>query len=92
MFNSFFLALREAKVPCTLREYLTLLEAMNKGVAMYDVEEFYFLSRAALVKDERHLDRFDQVFGQSFKGLETVGGPARTRRRRYPRRMAPQAR
>ena len=75
MFNSFFLALREAKVPCTLREYLTLLEAMNKGVAMYDVEEFYFLSRAALVKDERHLDRFDQVFGQSFKGLETVGGP-----------------
>lgn len=75
MFNSFFLALREAKVPCTLREYLTLLEAMNKGVAMYDVEEFYYLSRAALVKDERHLDRFDQVFGQSFKGLETVGGP-----------------
>lgn len=74
MFNSFFLALREAKVPCTLREYLTLLEAMNKGVAMYDVEEFYFLSRAALVKDERHLDRFDQVFGQSFKGLETIGG------------------
>ncbi|MGB0410514.1 MAG: vWA domain-containing protein [Pikeienuella sp.] len=74
MFNSFFLALREAKVPCTLREYLTLLEAMNKGVAMYDVEEFYFLARAALVKDERHLDRFDQVFGQSFKGLETVGG------------------
>lgn len=75
MFNSFFLSLREAKVPCTLREYLTLLEAMNKGVAMYDVEEFYFLSRAALVKDERHLDRFDQVFSQSFKGLETVGGP-----------------
>lgn len=75
MFNSFFLALREAKVPCTLREYLTLLEAMNKGVAMYDVEEFYYLSRAALVKDERHLDRFDQVFGQSFKGLETIGGP-----------------
>lgn len=74
MFNSFFLTLRDAKVPVTLREYLTLLEAMNKGVAMYDIEEFYFLSRSALVKDERHLDKFDQVFGHYFKGIETVGG------------------
>lgn len=74
MFNSFFLTLRDAKVPVTLREYLTLLEAMDKGVAMYDVEEFYFLSRSALVKDERHLDKFDQVFGHCFKGIETVGG------------------
>ncbi len=74
MFNSFFLTLRDAKVPVTLREYLTLLEAMNKGVAMYDIEEFYFLSRSALVKDERHLDKFDQVFGHCFKGIETVGG------------------
>ena len=74
MFNSFFLTLRDAKVPVTLREYLTLLEAMDKGVAMYDIEEFYFLSRSALVKDERHLDKFDQVFGHCFKGIETVGG------------------
>lgn len=74
MFNSFFLSLRNAKVPCTLREYLTLLEAMDKGVAMYDIEEFYYLSRAALVKDERHLDKFDQVFGQCFKGIESIGG------------------
>lgn len=74
MFNSFFLTLRDAKVPVTLREYLTLLEAMNKGVAMYDIEEFYYLSRSALVKDERHLDKFDQVFGHCFKGIETVGG------------------
>ena len=74
MFNSFFLTFRDAKVPVTLREYLTLLEAMDKGVAMYDIEEFYFLSRSALVKDERHLDKFDQVFGHCFKGIETVGG------------------
>lgn len=74
MFNSFFLTLRDAKVPVTLREYLTLLEAMDKGVAMYDIEEFYFLSRSALVKDERYLDKFDQVFGHCFKGIETVGG------------------
>lgn len=74
MFNSFFLTLRDAKVPVTLREYLTLLEAMDKGVAMYDIEEFYYLSRSALVKDERHLDKFDQVFGHCFKGIETVGG------------------
>ena len=74
MFNSFFLTLRDAKVPVTLREYLTLLEAMDKGVAMYDINEFYFLSRSALVKDERHLDKFDQVFGHCFKGIETVAG------------------
>lgn len=72
MFNRFFLSLREARVPCSLREYLTLLEALDKGVAMYDIEEFYYLARAALVKDERHIDRFDQVFGQCFKGLEAV--------------------
>ncbi|MEO1613688.1 MAG: VWA domain-containing protein, partial [Pseudomonadota bacterium] len=72
MFNKFFLTLREAKVPCSLREYLTLLEALDKGVAMYDLEEFYYLSRAALVKDERHIDKFDQVFSHCFKGLESI--------------------
>ena len=72
MFNRFFLTLREAKVPCFLREYLTLLEALDKGVAMYDIEEFYYLSRSALVKDERHIDKFDQVFGHCFKGIESI--------------------
>ncbi len=72
MFNRFFLSLREAKVPCSLREYLTLIEALQKGVAMYDVEAFYHLARAALVKDERHIDRFDQVFATCFKGLESA--------------------
>ncbi|WP_413205294.1 vWA domain-containing protein [Rhodospirillum sp. A1_3_36] len=70
MFLSLFLELRAAKVPVTLNEYLMLLEAMEANVAAYSVEDFYHLSRATLVKDERNLDRFDRVFGQVFKGLE----------------------
>ncbi len=75
MFITFFLELRAAKVPASLREFLTLLEAMRQGVARFDIDEFYFLARAALVKDERHLDRFDRVFGHCFKGIETPGAP-----------------
>jgi uncharacterized protein with von Willebrand factor type A (vWA) domain len=70
MFVNFFLELRQAKVPVSLREYLTLMEAMKLGVADYSVEDFYYLSRSALVKDERNLDKFDRVFGRCFKGLE----------------------
>lgn len=72
MFLSFFSELRSAKVPVSLKEYLTLLEAMNAEVTGRKVEEFYYLARSALVKDERHLDRFDQVFGHVFKGLESL--------------------
>ena len=74
MFIPFFLSLKQAKIPVTLREYLTLLEGMDKGLTMYDVEGFYYLSRSALVKDERYLDRFDLAFSQSFKGLEAING------------------
>ncbi len=70
MFVNFFLSLKEARVPVTLREYLTLLEAMEKDVAAYDVDAFYYLSRSCLVKDERNLDKFDRVFGECFNGLE----------------------
>src|SRR5665213_3301094 len=70
MFVNFFLELRQAKVPVSLREYLTLMAAMDKRLAYYNVEEFYYLSRATLVKDERNLDKFDRVFGHVFKGLE----------------------
>ncbi|WP_342361501.1 VWA domain-containing protein [Terrarubrum flagellatum] len=73
MFTSFFLDLKKAGVPVTLREYLTLMEAMDADLAEKKVEDFYYLSRAALVKDERNLDKFDRVFGQAFKGLETLG-------------------
>jgi uncharacterized protein with von Willebrand factor type A (vWA) domain len=69
MFPSFVEQLRAAGLPVSITEYLTLLGAMKAGVAHYSVEDFYFLSRATLVKDERHLDRFDRVFGTVFKGL-----------------------
>jgi uncharacterized protein len=75
MFFSFFTELRRAGVPASLREYLTLMEAMERRVAGFEVEDFYFLARTALVKDERHLDRFDRVFGQCFNGIETQGDP-----------------
>ena len=75
MFFSFFAELRAAKVPVSLREYLTLMEAMQQRVAAFDVEEFYFLARSSLVKDERHLDRFDRVFGHCFNGIETISDP-----------------
>ncbi len=74
MFVDLFLGLREAKVPVSLREYLTLLEAMDRRLVEYDVEGFYYLSRAALVKDERNIDKFDRVFSEVFKGLEAVSG------------------
>ncbi len=74
MFIRFFLTLKLLGVPVSLREYLALLEGLDVGIAMYDVEEFYFLARTALVKDERHLDKFDRVFTEIFQGVEAVGG------------------
>jgi uncharacterized protein with von Willebrand factor type A (vWA) domain len=73
MFLTFFTALKGAGVPVSLKEYLTLIEALEKGLGQYSTEEFYFLSRAALVKDERNLDRFDRVFAHVFKGLGDPG-------------------
>ncbi|MBP7648869.1 MAG: VWA domain-containing protein [Phenylobacterium sp.] len=74
MFMRFFTELREAKIPVTLKEYLMLMEALDKVVIERSVDEFYYLSRSALVKDEKNLDRFDQVFSHVFKGLEKVEG------------------
>ena len=73
MFTKFFHELKSAGLPVSLREYLTLMEAMDADLANRRVEDFYYLSRAALVKDERNLDKFDRVFGHVFKGLETLG-------------------
>src|ERR1700758_734570 len=72
MFLKFFTSLRDAQVPVTLREYLALMEALDAGLAERSVENFYYLSRTALVKDERNLDKFDRVFGTVFKGLESL--------------------
>ncbi len=72
MFTTLFHELKAARLPVTLKEYLTLLEAVEAGVAGQRVEDFYYLARTALVKDERNLDRFDQVFGHVFKGLDLL--------------------
>src|SRR3954466_7592307 len=72
MFLTFFTSLREAQVPVTLREYLTLMEALDADLAGTSVDDFYYLARTTLVKDERNLDKFDRVFGATFKGLESL--------------------
>ena len=74
MFAGFVTALRNEGVNVSLTEYLTLVGAMQAGVAQLDVEDFYFLARATLIKDERLIDRFDRVFALYFHGLASVGG------------------
>ncbi len=72
MLTRFFYTLREAGVPVSVTEYLTLLEGMKQRVAEYSIDDFYFLARASLVKDEKHYDRFDKAFAHHFKGIEQV--------------------
>ena len=72
MFLPFFDNLRKAGIPVSLREFLSFLEGMKAGLATYDIEAFYFLARTIMVKDERHLDRFDRAFAASFEGLENI--------------------
>jgi uncharacterized protein with von Willebrand factor type A (vWA) domain len=70
----FFLKLKSHRLPVSIKEYLTLLEAMDKGVIGPSVDDFYYLSRAALVKDESHFDKFDLAFAEYFKGIESLAG------------------
>ena len=72
MFLPFFETLRRAGVPVSLREYLGFLEGMRAGLATYDPEAFYYLARVTMVKDERHIDRFDRAFAASFSGLDEI--------------------
>ena len=74
MLSSFFLKLKDYKVPVSIKEWLTLLEAMQKGVISPSIDEFYYLSRIALVKDEQNFDKFDRAFGEFFKGVESLAG------------------
>ncbi len=78
MFVKFFHSLKEAGLPVSLREYLTLLEAVDADIAQSKVENFYYLARTSLIKDERNLDRFDQIFGHVFKGLDLMADAAET--------------
>ncbi|WP_413849553.1 vWA domain-containing protein [Albidovulum sp.] len=72
MFLPFFETLRRTGVPVTVREYLGFLEGMAAGLVTYDVDGFYYFARTAMVKDERHLDRFDRAFAEAFGGLEAI--------------------
>ena len=74
MLTKFFYTVREAGIPVSLTEYLSLLEALDARVAEYSVDDFYYLARTAMVKDEKHFDRFDRAFAQHFKGVEKALG------------------
>ncbi len=78
MFITFFTELKSAGIPVSLREYLTLMEALDKDLAEKSVEDFYYLARLTLVKDESNLDKFDRVFGHVFKGLDLMSEVATT--------------
>jgi uncharacterized protein with von Willebrand factor type A (vWA) domain len=74
MLTEFFLKLKSHKIPVSIKEWLTLLEAMQKDVISPSIDEFYYLSRTALVKDEQNFDKFDRAFGEYFKGIESLAG------------------
>lgn len=72
MFINFFYELKDGGLPVSIKEYITLMEAMEAGCANYSVDDFYFLSRSIFVKDESKLDRFDRIFGKVFEGIEFI--------------------
>ncbi len=72
MLINFFYTLRAAKLPISVKEFLTLLEAVKAGVIDHSVDQFYYLARTALVKDEALYDKFDRAFGAYFKGVEML--------------------
>ena len=74
MLSTFFVKLKDHKIPVSIKEWLTLLEAMQKNVISPSIDEFYYLSRMTLVKDEQNFDKFDRAFGEYFKGIESIAG------------------
>ena len=82
MLIDFFLKLKSHKLPVSIKEYLTLLEAMDKDVIGPNINDFYYLSRTALVKDEANFDKFDRAFAEFWDGVRDDprhrgGDPAR---------------
>ena len=72
MLINLFKTLKDTGVPCTLRELLDLIKALEHQIAFANINDFYYLSRSVLVKDEKHYDKFDRAFDIYFKGLETL--------------------
>ncbi|POR55727.1 hypothetical protein B0G62_101121 [Paraburkholderia eburnea] len=76
MLIDFFYTLRDAKLPVSVKEYLTLVEALKERVIAPSLDDFYYLARMTLVKDEQYFDRFDQAFGAYFRGIEAKSAQA----------------
>ena len=72
MFLDFFLDLKKVKIPVSLNEYFSFLEALKKGLSIFDLNSFYYLARSSLVKDEKLIDRFDLIFSKYFNGLDDI--------------------
>ena len=72
MLIDFFFTLKDAKIPVSIKEFLILLEALQKSVISPSLDDFYYLSRITLVKDEAHFDKFDKAFGLYFKGIDAI--------------------
>ncbi len=72
MLIDFFFTLKDARIPVSIKEFLVLLEALQKNVIGPSLDDFYYLARTTLIKDEAHYDKFDQAFGLYFKGIDTV--------------------
>ena len=96
MLINFFLTLRRYKVPATIRELMDLIAALDKRVVYSNVDDFYLLSRTAMVKDEKNYDKFDRAFSAYFKGLEDLHGllesliPDEWLRREFERALTPE--
>ena len=72
MFLKFFSELKTSKIPVSLREFLTFLDALQTGLVAFDIDAFYYLARASLVKDEKNIDKFDQIFASVFDGAQSI--------------------
>ncbi len=72
MLIDFFFTLKQHQLPVSIKEFMTLLEALQRGVVFADLDEFYYLSRASLVKDETHFDKFDRAFAEYFRGVQSL--------------------
>ncbi|MFN3236710.1 MAG: hypothetical protein ACE37D_06595, partial [Pseudomonadales bacterium] len=96
MLINFFMALKNARIPVSITELLHLLEILKARLVYADIDEFYYLSRMALVKDERHYDKFDRAFGTYFKGLEDLSSlltsmiPDEYLRREFEKTLTPE--
>lgn len=95
MLIDFFFALRAAKLPVSVKEYLTLLEALKQDVIAPSLDEFYYLARMTLVKDEKHFDKFDQAFGAYFDGVSKTAAldadiPLEWLKKRLQRELTPE--